>query len=245
MAVCTNVTTATQSGCKATCGYCHATTTPAVYRDCLDIYRADPHTPSGRYQVTVTSSYGSTKSLSVWCDMSNGGGWTVFQKRFDGSVDFYQGIKSYEQGFGSIDEEFWLGLQNMYEMTAGHQNSLRVDIVDYAGNHSYEQYGGFSVGQGSDYRLHVNSNPSGTTNGHLEYYNNMAFSAKDMDRDTFTSGSCAERFHGAFWYNACLQKSNMNGLYKPGLDTQCLYYAMNYNDCNGNTAVEMKFRRED
>ena len=34
----------------------------------------------------------------------------VFQKRFNGTVDFYRGFNEYENGFGSVYNEFWLGI---------------------------------------------------------------------------------------------------------------------------------------
>ena len=42
----------------------------------------------------------------------------------------------------------------------------------------------------------------------------MQFSTKDQDNDG-GSGSCAQLYKGAWWYNACLS-SNLNGLYING-----------------------------
>ena len=33
----------------------------------------------------------------------------MFQRRKDGSTDFYRGWTDYENGFGDLENEFWLG----------------------------------------------------------------------------------------------------------------------------------------
>ena len=33
----------------------------------------------------------------------------MFQRRYDGSVNFTQNWNNYSDGFGSLDTEFWLG----------------------------------------------------------------------------------------------------------------------------------------
>ena len=57
-------------------------------------------------------------SFNVYCDMrTNGGGWTVFQIRQDGSLDLYRGRNDYKSGFGQLKAEFWLGNDKINRLT--------------------------------------------------------------------------------------------------------------------------------
>ena len=94
-------------------------------------------------------------SFQVWCDMGRGG-WTVFQRRQDGSQDFYLGWSNYKAGFGDLNGEFWLGLDKIHRLSKSGQNVLRVDLMDFNGAERYAKYGTFSVADESDkYRLNV------------------------------------------------------------------------------------------
>ena len=76
---------------------------------------------------------------------TSGGGWTVFQRRLDGSVDFYRGWQHYKQGFGSLSGEYWLGLDIIHRMTNTSQNKLRIDMEDTSGNSRYAHYDLFTI----------------------------------------------------------------------------------------------------
>ena len=95
--------------------------------------------------------------IEVLCDMTtDGGGWTVIQRRFDGAADFYLGWESYADGFGDLNGEFWLGNDNIHRLTASSDIMLRVDLEDFDGNITYAEYTTFQVADEADkYRITI------------------------------------------------------------------------------------------
>ncbi|XP_028411166.1 ficolin-2-like [Dendronephthya gigantea] len=148
---------------------------------------------------------------------TSGGGWTVFQRRLDGSVDFYRGWEDYKQGFGNLSREYWLGLDKIHRMTNISQNELRIDMEDTSGNTRYANYDSFKVSsENVKYKLNVGGY-DGTAGDSLITQNGMAFTTKDSDNDIW-GDNCAARFKGAWWYRSC-HYSNLNGLYHYGAHT--------------------------
>ncbi|XP_026120490.1 microfibril-associated glycoprotein 4-like [Carassius auratus] len=74
----------------------------------------------------------------------------------EGSVNFYRPWDQYKRGFGNVEGEYWLGLENMNQLTRNRRDTLRVDLEDFEGNQVFAVYSSFSVGPEADgYRLHV------------------------------------------------------------------------------------------
>ncbi len=180
----------------------------SILSDCSDLLKSG-HTESGLYSVDPDGR----GSFTVYCDMrTDGGGWTVFQRRQDGSVDFYRGWNDYKAGFGQLTAEFWLGNDKIHRLTASRPSSLRVELEDWSGGKAYAKYGKFNIGdEQAQYRLEVGSY-SGTAGDSLAYHNNMAFSTKDKDKDGWGYYCAVTNSKGAWWYNSCHQ-SNLNGQY--------------------------------
>ena len=155
------------------------------------------------------------KPFRVYCDMKTSrGGWTVIQRRADGSVDFYRKWNDYKLGFGNLKNEFWLGNDKIHRLTKRKNMMIRFDLEDFNGKKVYAEYKLFYIdGEKDNYRLHVKSY-SGTAGDSMTYHNGMQFSTKDRDRDQ-ASGNCATRYSGAWWYKACYY-SSLNGKYFKG-----------------------------
>ena len=154
-------------------------------------------------------------AFQAYCDMTtDGGGWTVFQRRMDGSVGFYRYWTDYQQGFGSLSGEFWLGLDKIHRLTST-PTELRIDMRDFEGNSAYAHYTSFSVGDSaSKYILSV-SGYSGTAGDSLSNaarnHSGSRFTTRDQDNDP-SSSNCAQYYEGAWWYVSCYS-SHLNGRY--------------------------------
>ena len=96
-------------------------------------------------------------AFDVFCDQTTaGGGWTVFQKRLDGSVDFYLNWSDYKVGFGDLNGKFWLGLDKIHRLTSSNNSMLHVDLEDFEGNTRFAHYNMFGVMNENDmYKLNL------------------------------------------------------------------------------------------
>ena len=187
-------------------------------RDCLDL-ASRGNFPTGPYTITIRE--GIRYDVNVYCDMvTDGGGWTVFQRRFDGTTNFYRSWYYYENGFGNTYREFWAGLKMLHRLTKSGSWVLRVDLEDFEGNVAYAFYDSFRIGDAaSSYTLNIGSysGTAGDSMASAYSLNNMQFTTNDRDNDArsrYLSGSsnCAELRQGAWWYRDC-GWSNLNGRY--------------------------------
>ena len=112
-----------------------------VYKNCADLYKSGSKI-SGVYKINPDG----LGEFEVYCDQKTaGGGWTVFQKRQDGSVDFYRAWNDYKKGFGNLNGEFWLGLDKINRLTVSGSYKLRVDLEDLQGSTAFAEYSSFAV----------------------------------------------------------------------------------------------------
>ncbi|KAL3864331.1 hypothetical protein ACJMK2_006022 [Sinanodonta woodiana] len=179
-------------------------------RNCQEILCSGQHA-TGIYTIYPDDD---SNGVSVRCDMdTDGGGWTVFQRRVDGSVNFDRLWNDYKSGFGNKSTEYWLGLDNIHKLTSQGNVTLRVDLIAPGPpkRSAYAVYSKFTVGDESSKYILTVAGYSGNANDDLSKHNGMKFTTTDNDNDLI-SDNCAIVYHGAFWFANC-HPVNLNGLY--------------------------------
>ncbi|XP_075046294.1 angiopoietin-related protein 7 [Mixophyes fleayi] len=221
------------------------TTADAVY-DCSSLYQKN-YKISGVYKLPADEFLGSAE-LEVFCDMeTQGGGWTLIQRRKVGLTSFNREWKQYRDGFGTIRGDFWLGNENIYRLTR-RPTVLRVELEDWEGRVRYAEYAQFSIGnEQNSYRLFLGNYSGNAGRDSLRYHNNTAFSTKDKDNDKCLD-DCAGLRKGGYWYNCCTD-SNLNGIFYRNGDHIKHTDGISWYGWHGSTyslrRVEMKIRAQD
>ncbi|KAH8376769.1 hypothetical protein KR093_001259, partial [Drosophila rubida] len=145
-------------------------------------------------------------AFSVPCDSSLvSPGWTVIQRRMDGSVDFNRNWAEYRQGFGDLRGEFFIGLEKLHLMTKSQTHELYIYLKSFQDEDRYARYNSFSIGnEDESYKLNLGSY-SGDARDGLEIHRGQNFSTSDR-------GGCAENYKSGWWFEKCML-SNLNGIY--------------------------------
>nr|AGT29865.1 fibrinogen gamma-like protein [Trachidermus fasciatus] len=200
--------------------------------DCQDVANKGA-TTSGLYYVKPAKS---PEQFLVYCEIDSfGRGFTVIQRRRDGSVDFHKDWIQYKNGFGYLSPddttEFWLGNEKIHLLTANTAmpTVLRIELVDWSGNKRYADYTMFRLGPEVDmYRLTYGYYFGGDAGDAFDGFdfgddpsdkfytshNGMQFSTVDKDNDKY-QGSCAQQDGSGWWMNRC-HAAHLNGKYYQG-----------------------------
>uniref|UniRef100_A0A131Z145 Fibrinogen-related domain containing protein n=1 Tax=Rhipicephalus appendiculatus TaxID=34631 RepID=A0A131Z145_RHIAP len=182
-------------------------------RQCSDLLRYGQH-KSGVFRIYHLKAFRTGQD--VYCDMeADGGGWTVIQRRgqFGNRVfNFYRDWNEYAQGFGSPNQEYWIGNEALNALTSGNKNTaLRIVLRNSTEDSINIYYNSIRVASADEmYTIQVGTllGPPGWDG--MRLCDGEKFSTYDRDNDK-SGDSCAKKFRGGWWYRAC-HACNPNGL---------------------------------
>uniref|UniRef100_A0A0B7A1B4 Fibrinogen C-terminal domain-containing protein n=1 Tax=Arion vulgaris TaxID=1028688 RepID=A0A0B7A1B4_9EUPU len=179
--------------------------------------------------------------ITVVCEGKEPGEmWTVIQKRFNGSVDFYRNFSQYENGFGSLDGEFWLGLKNIRRLLLQNEdkNRLRIEITEMtSGNNFTKNYHRFSLGPANGYKLNVIGFDD--LGYGMSFNSGYSFSTPDSGVPRL-----AVLNRAGWWFNYESPFVNLNGVWGVKGKRYSIYWSEFRRDRNVILEkTEMKFRR--
>ncbi|XP_016981137.1 fibrinogen-like protein 1 [Drosophila rhopaloa] len=194
--------------------------------------------PNGIYQIKLPG----LEPFKAPCATSPPG-YTVIQRRIDGSENFERTWNDYKSGFGNVSREFFIGLEKLHRMTEARPHELYIKLGSVDGSTSYAQYDDFKIGSEEElYKLKNLGNYYGTAGDSLSASKNQKFSTFDRDNDNINDFNCAFR-DGAWWNDYC-SHSALNGEYfKDGKGSNgIIWFSWHKNWFVSLTFVEMMIR---
>ncbi|KAF0308134.1 Sortilin-related receptor [Amphibalanus amphitrite] len=197
----------------------------SALRDCSDL-------PTGACSGVYTLHLGRDRAAPahVFCDLyTDGGDWTVFQRRADilPRENFFRNWTEYKTGFGELTGESWWGLEKLWLMTEpiGRRYELRVDLEDFNGQRKHAVY----IYQ--DFRVDATAAP---TLGSVERGVKRQGGCPPAYYFQCGNGQCIERNLRCDGFPHCLDRSDEDGCSSGGGGDACdqtIYFTCSNGEC--------------
>ncbi|XP_012935342.1 ficolin-1 [Aplysia californica] len=166
----------------------------------------------------------------------DGGRWTIIQRRMNGRIDFDRTWVDYRMGFGDLHGDYWLGLDDMADLTRNGDQELRIDFV-YGGINYVHTYFPFRVAPVQEnFRLLLGSYRDDIF---YSFHNGAVFSTKYNDK---TSVKCPFEYNSGWWYTAC-HRVQLNNVWGETAYAKMLVWNTTTSFREGVEFVTMKIRR--
>ena len=145
--------------------------------------------------------------VNVSCDQETaGGGWIMYQRRVDGTLNFKRTWHEYKHGFGDNGgntTELWLGNENAYQLVKSYGikgATLRIEVDAFDGVHGWiESFNVLLEGENLLYRIYWKGCRASKTSMRDDWNRHKAQTFKTFD---MIGGlwACLLYFKGGWWY---------------------------------------------
>ena len=190
-------------------------------KDCYDLkcYRVSK-AKDGPHTIYPDTPDLTETGLNVSCDQeTDGGGWIMYQRRLDGTVNFTRTFEEYKRHFGQHGDnmtELWLGNENVYQVLQSYGTTeceLRIEVDAWDEETCWLVASNFRIGD--EYRNYtldwdnvISSHPD--TESNWDLHKLLSFRTfEDENKD------CVREYRGGWWYSGQDQcvKVYLNGRY--------------------------------
>ena len=125
--------------------------------------------------------------------------------RVDNGPAFNRTMNDFDEGFGPLKQNHWLGLKYMRKLVMNQPTQVRIELFNDEDDLVFAEYEYFHIQSKADsYKLSVGEAIYGDLTEYLgSYHNDMKFSTFDQDNDEDPVKNCALINNGGWWFRNC------------------------------------------